>query len=975
MEQNINDVLKLLKDYANTQQEDSENTVQERKSEDISNEDLHERLKNTYIDGSLQNNFDGDVSQNEYSIDENFFSETDENSTVERISEIEAYSDGVNNVTDNEVDESKNSVVYEEQAVVENILETDTSEEAAVSEYAELSEEASICDDENICEAAHIADELDDSGTEVPFAETVKAENNDNNELGELPEDNTEELVAALKPTEAEPAYSDENDEYADDLAELDEQEQIYADVSNADDEMGTDYTDNGKEADEQIIEIAAVDTVKPDEAEQPHETFLASMRKTGIDFTTEDIYNSSAQRNAEQNSQENFELQTDTPISETEDIDLSTVNLMMQFCDKQELEETIGDARVDDFLKYEDLSVEKDSRTKATDGKEYSDFEQNDSIFAAYKKKKKHTLWLAAGCIFIAIVAFIYELMPLVGANTNGAFDYVAYPSVYALIGLQLLVFAAAICHKQLWDGLKRAFSMTPNTYSIVGIILIMTATHDVILAIILAFTKDELPPTFNAVAAFVCALCILADYFDVCAESNAFKVYSSDAKKYTLVREDKNGSIGSKMYGGGLESDKTVYSVHCVDFPNGFFRSLQRTPQKNKMLTVLLIPVFIAAVLAAIVSAIIGADAYSAAAAFMICIYAVLPTVMILTDVLPYAAACIKLAKRGSAFAGRGAIDKYEKCDVVVFNDLHLFKKCKTEDVGIAIYDTGVGYLTLGCLDALYSKIGGPLSGMQINLPDVFKFHNVAFKRVTRNGIEAVIENKHTIIVGEPSFMQRYGLNFPENEQENGRLTLCVSLDGKVTSKISVCYETEPVFEMLAERLYAEGISCAIQTCDPLIGSAVIARARKLGEAPISVIHKNTEDFKAEKGKRYRGDEDGVISCSSRLKLAEVEVWIKRLSKIKKQSLRTVMGFSAFGALALILLIAFGAEKYVNQWHVLLYLLVELAAVCIPIFFTLPSKKYFTVDALYASLEQEHKKRSDVSVVKNKKQISKEI
>jgi hypothetical protein len=102
------------------------------------------------------------------------------------------------------------------------------------------------------------------------------------------------------------------------------------------------------------------------------------------------------------------------------------------------------------------------------------------------------------------------------------------------------------------------------------------------------------------------------------------------------------------------------------------------------------------------------------------MVCVYFILPVALIVSDVIPYFLAMIKLSKRTSAFAGRNAIEKYSDCDVMVFNDLHIFKKCKTEDVGIVIYDTGVGYLTLGCLDALYSRIGGPLSGMKIDLPE---------------------------------------------------------------------------------------------------------------------------------------------------------------------------------------------------------------------------------------------------------------
>lgn len=943
-EQNIDDILKLLKDSVNTQPNGGENLRSEQENGDISSEALQEKLKNTYfsdkdVDAEPELSDNG-VAQSEYAIDSDFLSESEDISAVEEILLPEMQS----------ASESAVSVLVKEEEA-SDILPEELDETEEVGEFSEELKEIS---EETIEETEDPEDNI-----EAILDDMKPVEDDD------LPEDNTDELIAALKPSENTESYTEQEDE----AFELDEQERIYASISL--DDTNTYSDDTAGEA----SKADASETVDEIPETEEHETFLASMRRTGIDFTTDDIYNASAKK-AEREEQKISDEVIDEPIPEENDIDLSTINLMMQFCEKEELEDTIGNAKVDDFLKYEDSTVEDSARTKVTDGKEYVDAGQNETILAAYKKKKSTALWSLIGCALIAIVAFIYELMPLVEVRAEGVFDYGTYPSVYVLVGLQFVVFAAAICHRQIWDGLKRAFSLTPNTYSIVGIIFALTAVCDIIIAIILAFTRDDLPPMFNATAVVVCTLCMLADYLDICAEMRAFGVYSSNAGKYTLVKETKEGSVGAKMYSGGLEADKTIYSVHSVEFPNGFFRSLEKTPKTNRILATSIIPVLVAAIIAAIVAVLVGADAYASTAAFMICLYAVLPTVLILTDILPYAIACIKLSSRGSAFAGRGAIEKYDGCDVLVFNDLHLFKKCKTEDVGVAIYDTGVGYLTLGCLDALYSSIGGPLSGMQMNLPEVFKFKNVDLKRITRNGIEAVIEKKHTLIVGEPSFMKRYGLTFPENEQDNDRLTLCVSLGGKVTAKLSVKYETEPVFEMLVERLSAEGISCAIQTYDPLINSAMISRVRTVGDAPVSVIHKNTEDFGASKQKRYRGDEDGVISCGSRLKLVEVEVWLKRLAKVKKLCERTVLGCNAFGLLAMILLVAFNVTGYVNQLHVLLFLLAETAAVCIPMIFTLPNKKYFTVDALYSELEREHEKqmrKADAMAEKQRKKAYK--
>lgn len=959
-EQNIDDMLKMLKASVNTERQTANEYVEE--NNDISNEILQQTLKNKYMENGATDENAVAVSENEYVIDSDFLSSVSADGTEDYF-DNDKPEGGEAPVARADIDEIELPVhrgdgEYSENIVENGVYAAEPDEEGDVLNAEEFSEEGA---DEPIeCDEAEkelFADSADEPAEPDEVEEELDGKITDEpTEDGEddLPEDNVDELIAALKPSEtadtAEYEETDEAEEYDGDFAQLSPQELRYAEIS-IDADSGEVTFGNGGADEAEDAEDAVART-------EPYETFLASMRKNGMDFVSENVAEGNGQQPESPDGGDEAVAEESAPPED--DVDISTVNLMLQFCEKDEIEETVGNQKVDDFLRFEASSVEKKENSKIADSKEYVDFSQNEAIFSAYKKKKSSALLALVACSVLAALAFIYELLPLVGAGTSGIFDYVGYPYVYALIGLQFLTVAVVICRKPLWYGIKRAFSLTPNTYSIAALMLSCTAVYGIITVIILAFTGDELPSLYNTVAIFVCVICTLADYLDVCSEMKAFGVYSSDAKKYTLIREGEESALGSKMYGGGLEKNKTVYSVHSVDFANGFFRSVEKTPDNNKILTVLTIPVVIAAVIAAIVAVVMGADAYASSAAFVICVYAVLPTALILFDILPYAVASSRLARRMSAFAGRGVLEDYEKCDVMVFNDLHIFKRCKTEDIGIAMYDTGVGYLTLGCLNALYSEIGGPLSGMKINLPDVFKFHSVKLKRVARNGIEAIIENKHTLIVGEAEYMQRYGITFPQNGQESDRLTLCVSLNGKATAKLSVKYSAEPIFEMLVERLYAEGITCAIQTYDPLINSTVLANARKLGSAPISVIHKSADDFNTVKEKRFRSEADGMIACSSRLKMAETEVWLKRLVKVKKLCERIAMGFSCFGALALTALVSFGAAGYVNQVHVMLYLLAEIAALSVAVSVLLPKKRYFTVDAVYKELEKQYRKNS---------------
>lgn len=978
-EQNIDDILQLLKDSFSNESTDESITGIENSEQNISNEALQEQLKNQYISTTFDSHEEEkEDSSDGYIIDNDFLAEAvlSEEETEEEL-DAEKLIDTIDVFESTESNETA-SIILEEivEEIVAPVVDNDEDEQSAVEESADEDELPVDNVDELIASMSPIYNE--EFNSDVELDEEVDGEEifdeilfdvDRANDEEDMPEDNVKELISSMEPIIEEIALDFDTPEFS-------EQEQIYADTS-LDDEIHN-QTKNEEEILLENSDVSFFDsepeisesTPIAEEKEEKHETFLASMRKTGIDFTTDEIYNSTVEK-IDSKTENITEAEADilntlgveekfeeAPITADEELDLSTINLMMQFCEKQELEKTIGDEKVDSFLKAEDITVTETDSYKGINEKEYVDASQNDEIVSKYKRNHTNALLSMLGCIAIALLALVYELLPLFKVELSGILSYVEYPAVYALLGLQFVAFAAAICYKKLWNGLKRAFSLTPNTYSIIAIILGLTAIYDTVVVIILSITGDALPSMYNAIAVIVTALLASADYLTVVLEMKAFDVYSSSAQKYTAIKEDRHGRIGAKMYDGGLEEDKSVYSIKSIDFPNGFFRSIKAKQSKNKLLTVLIIPVLIIGIIASVVAAILGSSAYASSAAFIVCVYAILPVVLIFTEILPYAVAMIKLSKRGSAFAGIEAVKKYENCNVFVFNDLHMFKKCKTEDVGIAIYDTSVGYLVLGCIDALYSKIGGPLSGMKMNLPDVFKFQNVSIKRITKNGIEAIIDKKHSLIVGEASFLQRYGLNFPPNEKENGRSTLCVSLNGKISAKLSVKYEAEPVFEMLVERLNKEGISCAIQTYDPLINSTVVASARNIGDSPISVVHMNSEDFVSEKNNRYRSEADGVIACGSRLKLAELLVWLKKLSKLNGITQKIAIAFSIVGAVSAILFLVFGIMEYVNQLYILLYLLAEAIIILVLTFTLLPTSKYFTVDALYAELEKSNAK-----------------
>ncbi len=965
--QSIDEILRQLKTSVSSEQPSEESTVTENDSNEYSDEILKRELKNQYFS---DNDDAAYVSENEYSIDNDFLNEAESFKEESLEADTDLAETAENVLADESADEAKNLVVIETSEdsdsgeVIEELVEaidTFTEDVEDVSEMFEYDFE-----DEADDNAAENAESIDATTEDIDNADECEAAVDINEPIPEATDDLSTLVIEASDLKEFDEEFETEN--YEQDIVytaiELDSESTVEVDATaeiDAEKELEPATT---------TLMLAAPETATPPEenaeaqtiTEQPEEqanskaTYISMMRNSGIDLSANDATTerTPAVQTMNENVEENEELFEGISDNDPEDLDLSTINLMMQLGEREEVAERIGNKNIENIIEESEAAADAKTVPSIDNSGEYVSRDQDETIRAAYKKKYIASLFSMCGCIILAIMSLIFDALPIFEVSLSGIFDYTQYPSFYILVGLQFVIFTAAVCIKQLKKGVQGILTAAPNRYSLLTIIIFSTVIYGILIASAVAIGGDVIPPLFNGMAATVMAISAIIDFIKITADTQTFNVYSSDATKFTLVDERQQGRIAEKMYAGGLETTKKIYSAASVDFPRGFFDSISDKDGQSRSVTMLMIISVLISVIVTVVAAIISLDIYASFAAFMICMFASMPVCLVCADNIPLAMASLSLSKRGIAIAGKDSVHTHSKCDVMVFGDLHMFKKCKTEDIGIAMYDKGVSYLALGCISALYSKIGGPLSGMDMNLPDVFKFQNVDIRRVTRSGIEAVIDKKHVLVLGERSFLLRYGIVFPEDENQSDRCSLCVSLNGGTTAKLSIKYEPEPVFEMLIERLHAAGVTCAIETYDPLINSDMISKNRTLGSAPVSVVHKNAEDFRLGTPDAHRGRRDGVIACASRLKLAELQVWVKKLARAEKITKIFSAACCGVGVLATILMVALTSAASFNQYHTLIYLFLQLAAFSGILLSTLPSKKYFTVEELYDELER---------------------
>ncbi len=628
--------------------------------------------------------------------------------------------------------------------------------------------------------------------------------------------------------------------------------------------------------------------------------------------------------------------------------IDPSIVDLLLQFGSREELEENVSEEQIYDYFAKEGCDVPYDfSDSYAEPREEYVTREQNFEIEQAYQKKFVRSLIQLGICATLAFVVLLYDLLPLFRTESVGFFDYLTHPVAYCLFGLQLLLLCFIPVIPQIWNSIKNLLRLKPDLYAVAFCSFFAVALHD--LSLLQSPTK-ELPTAFHAYAAIILLVAVISDHLLLCRERSTFRVYSMEGKAFTLLKDEGRDSVAEKMYRGGLDRNQQVRTFADVPFPNCYFRAVSEKDKPLPVLQWIALPAILLSILCGVCCMLLGRDVFSSLTAIFIALLAALPISMTLVESLWLYLSAHRLLKRKSAIAGKAAIEHYADANIMVFSDRHLFVPCNYDDVGMVFYDQTKAPVTLGALQALYREIGGPMANLFDNVPEHLRPSSVKILRVLRNGVEAVMDRTNLLIVGDHAFMERYGFTFPKDENDRkNRLTLCVSLNGAITAKLNIRYTIEPIFEVICERLAEERIFCAVETKDPLMNGKMVANLRTRGKTPISIVHQTARERgnPLSKEKNIQRETTGILSLGSRLRLAEVLIYCKKLLRLRsglawQSALACAVSFVGISALIL-----FGLCDWYAQYLMLAFQVLFGGFAFALGFFALPGKKHFTLES----------------------------
>lgn len=572
--------------------------------------------------------------------------------------------------------------------------------------------------------------------------------------------------------------------------------------------------------------------------------------------------------------------------------------------------------------------------------------------------KKIVRAQWMEAiritGLSLMTLFLCIYDAVP-VATNTLRR----SYPKAFVLIGMQLLLFAVLWIAPRMWRGFKHLLRLQKmDLYAMAALSVLFVLIYD---TVSVAVSNPSVPPQFHGFSCLLMLLAELGSFWRIRRRAIYLAALHPDENQnhFTLTHDVEHDPVALTMHRGGLPYDKNVYSPRMVE-TQAFDSEIQsQTTPNHRLFSRMTLPLIIACLIFVMAAVWMGQKRETALVSGMVLFGFAAPIAAMFVPWIFTGVAIKRLRKRQIFFRDDEAVSSYSQADYLVFNDLHLFSKVTPSDVALHMYENAQAGDLLGCLDCLYKKIGGPLTDVFDRVPSEYAKKTVRVRRIKRNGIEAVVDRKHVLLVGDAAFMRQYGFSFEEVAPKKGKGTLCLSLDGRKTAKLKVQYRMEPLFETLVEYLRREKVSCVIETFDPLIQAKFVSSSRRLGTAPISVVHKGLSELK---GRRFLSSEEtecqpGLIVLSSRLKLAEAIIWSKRLQRMKRKCngiglFLSLLGFG-FGVFALVL----DRMADATQYGSILWVLSSILILILIAWKDLPRRNDLTVEDFIAKSRRREK------------------
>lgn len=609
----------------------------------------------------------------------------------------------------------------------------------------------------------------------------------------------------------------------------------------------------------------------------------------------------------------EDFALRKQTEAQkESVDYDRTDYSLIKQALGMERPAESASDSQ--EFYAMEPKAEEALPKTLDAPHTEFTYQRQKEDISAEYKKSSRMSGIKLIAAAVSAVVLFLLECLPALGVTMPDAFSAEYYPVVYAMTTMQLAWIAAALCYREIANGFFGLLRFRLTSGSILGILVLATTVCDII-----ACTLGMTTFVFNFSVAFSALLVRAFEYFDIRREVMAFDIASStQAKKHVAVRVQPERIAGLEEYSG---EDSLVLRTEKCSFVENYFSRTEKRSDGDVAANRYIVPVILfMAILAAIISAARGSSAAVSTAAFNSVLALGMPVLILLSASFPLYRAAHKLARLDSAIIGETAVEEYAGTTMICFDDADAFPSYGVALENLRIYGKGDIETIIEQMDAVFSKLGGPLRHVfSLMISECPKPYKVKIEGVHEEGITAVVDGSR-LLVGNAAYMEANGIAVLDKTTEIGGKrfsTMFLAEEGSLRAKFFIRYTLDGSFEGIVKKLARRGIASVILTGDANINDALLARSLDISRLPVKVVRRDP----AEGVSRSDRADSGIVSTGAIGDLVTTVTTCDRLAGVIGTMRAVRIASAVICAILAIGAVLLGMHGSVSSLYVLLY------------------------------------------------------
>ncbi len=516
----------------------------------------------------------------------------------------------------------------------------------------------------------------------------------------------------------------------------------------------------------------------------------------------------------------------------------------------------------------------------------EYISREQDEEIRSRYSRAFGFTAVRFAICVILAVMVFAFENMSLLGITPSGALNISVYPTVCAMIDLQLVVLCGIMAYRSISSGLVSLVKLRPNAESVSAILF---AASIVYTSVVSATPGVRGGALYNFPVALAMAFTLLCELLNLKREAMSFGVASSTRRKYAIRQiSDEERAQDAALFEEYVPEGSPMFAVVKTGFIDGFFKHIRPDFTRRKFTVALLIINAAEIVLAIAFGLLMKADSYSVATMAYVTLMLGLSSIYILSCTHPLYHAAKGAFDTDSTVIGESSLKEYSDGSVVFFDDKDVFPATGVKINSVKVYGENRIDTVIFNAASIFARIGGPLRDVfSLATVDIGHSESLEILEGDSNGLYCSIDGVN-IYVGTNDYMISKGYDTPYGEndsslEKSGIRLMYMADEEEILAKFILQYTVDSEYELIFKQLYKAGMCVGIRTNDPNIDTDFVMKKFKLdSDYPVRVVH-----FRPEREMIRTTDrsESGIVSThsvKSLLKALSLCDRVKYVSKI---------------------------------------------------------------------------------------------